>query len=113
MNQWAICCASPGDSTLSYYADELFSAPSSIEQNLSVSEPIIGTTLAAGCGPDERRDGETEMMEISVIGMGLMTTAVAVAVGGLALEAMRLMLSRAFRGLPLAASSEPTAIHLS
>ena len=53
------------------------------------------------------------MMDISVIGMGLMTTAVAVAVGGLALEAMRLMLSRAFRVLPLAASSEPAAIHLS
>lgn len=113
MNQSAICCASPGDLTLSYYADELFSAPSSIEQNASASEPIIGMNLADGCGPDEEKDGETEMMEITVIGMGLMTTAVAVAVGGLALEAMRLMLSRAFRVLPLAASSEPAAIHLS
>lgn len=99
--------------TLSYYADELFSAPSCIEQNASASEHIIGMYLADGCGPNERRDGETEMMEISVIGMGLMTTAVAVAIGGLALEAMRLMLSRAFRVLPLAASSEPAAIHLS
>ena len=53
------------------------------------------------------------MVEITTIGMGLMTTAAAVAVGGLALEAMRLMLSRAFRGIPPAASFEPAAIHLS
>jgi hypothetical protein len=53
------------------------------------------------------------MIEITAIGMGLMTTVVAVAVGGLALEAMLLMLSRALRVLPLAASFEPAAIHLS
>ena len=53
------------------------------------------------------------MIEMTTIGMGLMTTAVAVAVGGLALEAMRLMLRQAFRVHSLAASFEPVAIHLS
>ena len=53
------------------------------------------------------------MMETAAIGMGLMTTAVAVAVGGLALEAMLLTLRRAFRVLPLAASFEPAAFQLS
>ena len=52
------------------------------------------------------------MIEITAIGMGLMMTAVAVAVGGLALEATLLMWSRALRVLPLAASYEPAAIHL-
>ncbi|MEK6323277.1 MAG: hypothetical protein AABN33_16675 [Acidobacteriota bacterium] len=53
------------------------------------------------------------MMEITGIGMGLMMTAVAVAVAGLMLEATLLMMSRAFRTLPLDAAFEPAAIHLS
>lgn len=53
------------------------------------------------------------MLEITAVGMGLMMTGVAVAVGGLMLEATLLMMSRALRTPPLAASLEPTAIHLS
>lgn len=53
------------------------------------------------------------MMEITAIGMGLMMTGVAVAVGGLMLEATFLMLGRALRIPPLAASVQPAAIHLS
>jgi hypothetical protein len=51
-----------------------------------------------------------EMMEITAIGMGLMMTGVGVAVGGLMLEVTFLMLGRALRGPPLAASFEPAAI---
>jgi len=53
------------------------------------------------------------MMEITAIGMGLVMTGVAIAIGGLMLEATFLMLGRALRALPLAASIEPAAIHLS
>jgi hypothetical protein len=53
------------------------------------------------------------MMEMTAIGMGLMMTGVAVVVGGLVLEAMFLMLSRALRVPLLAVSIEPAAIHLS
>jgi len=42
------------------------------------------------------------MMEITAIGMGLLMTGVAVAVGGLSVEATLLMLGRALRGPPLA-----------
>ena len=52
------------------------------------------------------------MMEITAIGMGLMMTGVAVAVGGLMLEATFLILGRALRTPPLVASFEPAAIHL-
>ncbi len=45
------------------------------------------------------------MLEISSIGMGLMMTAVAVAVAGLMLEATLLMLGRALRTPALAAST--------
>jgi hypothetical protein len=40
------------------------------------------------------------MMEITAIGMGLMMTGVAVAVGGLSVEAALLMLGRALRAPP-------------
>jgi hypothetical protein len=50
-------------------------------------------------------------MEITAIGIGLMMTGVAVAVGGLMLEATFLILGRALRDPPLAASFEPLAIH--
>jgi len=53
------------------------------------------------------------MMEITAVGMGLMMTGVAVPVGGLLLEATFLMLGRALRAPPHAASLEPAAIHLS
>lgn len=53
------------------------------------------------------------MLEITAVGMGLMMTGVAVAVGGLMLEVTFLMLGRALRGPPPAASFEPAAIHLS
>jgi hypothetical protein len=53
------------------------------------------------------------MIEITAIGMGLMMTVVAVAVGGLMLEGTFLILGRAFRTPPLATSFEPAAIHLS
>ena len=52
------------------------------------------------------------MMEITAMGMGLMMTAVAVAVAGLMFEATFLMLGRTLRTPPLAASFEPGAIHL-
>jgi len=51
-------------------------------------------------------------MEITAIGMGLMMTGVAVAVGGLMLEATFSMLGRALRTPPLVESFEPAAIHL-
>jgi hypothetical protein len=41
------------------------------------------------------------MMEITAIGMGLMMTGVAVAVGGLSVEVTLLMLGRALRAPPL------------
>lgn len=53
------------------------------------------------------------MMETTALGMGLMMTAVAVALGGLVLEATFLMLCRALRVPTLAASFEPAAFHLS
>jgi hypothetical protein len=53
------------------------------------------------------------MIEIAGIGMGLMMTGAAVAVGGLVLEATFLMLGRALRVPTLAASFEPAAIHVS
>ena len=53
------------------------------------------------------------MMDITAIGMGLVMTSVAVALAGLMLEATLLMLSRALRVPPLAASLEPVPIHLS
>ena len=49
-------------------------------------------------------------MEITAIGTGLMMTAVGVAIGGLMLEATFLLLGRAIRGAPLAASLNPVAI---
>jgi hypothetical protein len=53
------------------------------------------------------------MMETTAVGMGLVMTAVAVAVGGLLLEATFLMLRGAFR-VPLTAESvEPVPIDLS
>jgi hypothetical protein len=53
------------------------------------------------------------MMEITAIGMGLMMTGVAVAVGGLMLEATFLMMGRALRGPTLVAAFEPAVIHVS
>jgi hypothetical protein len=53
------------------------------------------------------------MMEITAVGMGLMMTTVAVAVGGIMLEATFLMMGRALRGPALAASFAPAAIQLS
>jgi hypothetical protein len=52
------------------------------------------------------------MIEITAIGMGLMMTGVAVAVGGLMLEATLLMMGRVLRAPLLPASVEPGAIHL-
>ena len=52
------------------------------------------------------------MMEITGIGMGLMMTGVAVAAGGLLLEAALLMMCRSLR-TPVTASTEPAAIRLS
>lgn len=49
------------------------------------------------------------MMEITAVGMGLMMTGVAVAVGGLTLEATFLILGRALRGPPRSASFDPAA----
>ena len=53
--------------------------------------------------------GDTEMMEITGIGMGLMMTGVAVAAGGLMLEAALLMMCRSLR-TPVTASTEPAAV---
>lgn len=53
------------------------------------------------------------MMETTAVGMGLMMTAVAVAVGGLALEATLLILGRALRSPPVAPLLEHGAIHQS
>lgn len=53
------------------------------------------------------------MIEITAMGMGMMMTAVAVAIGGLMLNATLLILGRALRIPPLAASFESAAIHLS
>jgi len=61
---------------------------------------------------DEGMEIQT-MMEITGIGMGLMMTSVAVAIGGLMLEATFEMLGRALRSAPLAASTAPVATHLS
>jgi hypothetical protein len=55
---------------------------------------------------------KTQMMEITAVGMGLMMTAVGVAVGGLMIQATLLMMGRALRSLPLAESLKPAAIKL-
>lgn len=47
------------------------------------------------------------MMEITAIGMGLVMTAIAVAMGGLMLEATLLMLRRGIRAPALIAALEP------
>lgn len=52
------------------------------------------------------------MMEITAVGMGLMMTAVGVAVGGLMIQATLLMMGRALRTLSLAESREPAVIKL-
>ena len=57
--------------------------------------------------------GDTEMMEITAVGMGLMMTGLAVALGGLIVEATFLVMFRALRTTPLIAPLEPAAIHLS
>lgn len=62
--------------------------------------------------PDEGAE-TLRMMEITAIGMGLVMTGVAVAVGGVLLEATLMMMCRALRTPTLAASFEPTAINLS
>ncbi|MFY9554205.1 MAG: hypothetical protein WAV20_19535 [Blastocatellia bacterium] len=46
------------------------------------------------------------MIEITALGMGMMMTGVAVAVGGLILEATLVMLSRSLRPLPCAGDPE-------
>lgn len=53
------------------------------------------------------------MMEITGIGMGLMMTAVAVAAGGIMIEAALLIMCRSLRTPPVSALSEPAAIRLS
>ena len=57
--------------------------------------------------------GDTEMMEITAVGMGLMMTGLAVALGGLIVEATFLVMFRALRTTPLIAPLEPASIHLS
>ena len=52
------------------------------------------------------------MMEITAIGLGLMLTGVAIAVGALLLEATFLLMFRALRVPPVATSFEPAVIHL-
>ena len=52
------------------------------------------------------------MMEITAVGMGLMMTAVGVAVGGFMIQATVLLMGRALRSLPLAESLKPAAIKL-
>jgi hypothetical protein len=52
------------------------------------------------------------MMEITGIGMGLMMTGVAVATGGLLLEAALSMMCRAVQTAHLTASLEPAPIRL-
>lgn len=52
------------------------------------------------------------MLEITAVGMGMMMTGVAVAAGGLLLEAALLMMSRALRTPVLIESFEPAAIQL-
>jgi len=53
------------------------------------------------------------MMEITGIGMGLMMTGVAVATGGLLLEAALLMLCRSLRTPLVTAPLDPSATRLS
>jgi len=60
-----------------------------------------------------KTNGIQKMMEITAIGMGLMMTGVAVAVGGVMLEATLLILGRALRSPPLTESFEHAAIHVS
>jgi hypothetical protein len=52
------------------------------------------------------------MLEFTAMGMGLMMAGVAVAIGGLMLEATFLMMGRALRGPTLAPAFEPAAIQL-
>jgi len=53
------------------------------------------------------------MIEITALGMGMLMSAVAVAVGGLTLNATLLILGRTLQARPLGTSFEPAAIHLS
>ena len=80
-----------------------------LKEHIMRNVPADGSGLIGSrCG-----DTDTEMMEITAVGMGLMMTGVAVALGGLTLEATFLMLGRALRSPARAASVEPTVIHLS
>jgi len=58
------------------------------------------------------KDGETKMMEITAVGMGLMMTALGVVAGGLMIQATLLLMGRGLRSLSLADSIEPAAIKL-
>jgi hypothetical protein len=62
-------------------------------------------------GPDEVF-GDTEMMEITGFGVGLMMTGVAVAAGGLLLEAALLMMCRSLLTPSLTASLESVPVRL-
>jgi hypothetical protein len=56
--------------------------------------------------------GDTEMMEITGIGMGLMMTGLAVATGGLLLEAAVQIMGRSLRNPSLTASVAPATLRL-
>jgi len=84
-----------------FYSKDLFSNLSSIGLKAIPGEHIIGNVPSGRLRADRVRFGVTEMMDITGIGMGLMMTGVAVAVGGLMLEGAFLMLGRALRAPPL------------
>jgi hypothetical protein len=91
----------------------LFSNLSSIGQKASANQHIIANYLSdGGDWPIEPRRRKA-LIEVTAIGMGLMMTAVAVMAAGLVLEATLLMMRRALRTPPLAASLEPSATDLS
>jgi hypothetical protein len=79
--------------------DHLLSNLSCIGRKAIAAEHIIGDLQRAVAAP-----GDNEMMEITGIGMGLVMTGVAVATGGLLLEAAVRMMGRSLRILPLTAS---------
>ena len=68
-----------------------------------VESEVVATTPRGRCCEQENDGPGKLMMETTAVGIGMMMTVVAVAVGGLMLEATLLMLRGAFR-VPLPAA---------
>ena len=91
---------------------ELFSNLSSIGRKAFPREHIIGAVLGRTFRAGRLKVWRNTMMDLTATGMGLMMTAVAVAIAGLMLDATLSMMCRALRTPALGEPFEPADIHL-